>query len=191
VATFTPVGGSAGLYEIDLTTGAATLLGGVAERLSGLALAGPAGYCAAGIFGKVVCKGGSAGDRGIIPGLLEPVIDAVATPNGQGVWQVALDGGVFSSGDAQFYGSIGGTRLNEPVIGIASTPSGRGYWEIAAPFLGSAGGLPLNSPVQDIAHGGPNGGYRLLALDGGIFNYGPAGFAGTFSGRDVHLGLAG
>jgi len=30
----------------------------------------------------------------------------VATPDGQGYWEVAADGGLFSYGDAKFYGSL-------------------------------------------------------------------------------------
>lgn len=38
---------------------------------------------------------------------------------GLGYWMVARDGGVFSFGQAAFYGSMGGTRLNAPVVGAA------------------------------------------------------------------------
>ena len=41
---------------------------------------------------------------------------------------VASDGGIFSFGDATFYGSMGGTVLNKPIVGMASTPDGKGYW---------------------------------------------------------------
>ncbi len=36
-----------------------------------------------------------------------------------GYWEVASDGGVFSFGDATFYGSMGGHPLNQPIVGIA------------------------------------------------------------------------
>ena len=42
-----------------------------------------------------------------------------ATPDGQGYWVVASDGGLFAFGDAGFDGSMGGTPLNEPVVGMA------------------------------------------------------------------------
>ena len=45
---------------------------------------------------------------------------------------MAADGGIFSFGGAQFYGSTGSMKLNEPVVGMASTPDGRGYWLVAA-----------------------------------------------------------
>jgi hypothetical protein len=55
-----------------------------------------------------------------------------ATPDGRGYWFVAADGGIFSYGDATFYGSMGGKPLNQPIVGMASTPDGRGYWFVAA-----------------------------------------------------------
>ena len=42
------------------------------------------------------------------------------------------DGGTFSYGDAQFYGSTGSLRLNQPIVAMASTPDGSGYWLVAA-----------------------------------------------------------
>jgi hypothetical protein len=46
---------------------------------------------------------------------------------------VAADGGIFSFGDATFYGSTGGTPLNRPIVGMTAVPSGGvGYWLVAA-----------------------------------------------------------
>jgi len=45
---------------------------------------------------------------------------------------VASDGGIFSFGDAQFYGSTGAIRLTKPIVGIAPTPDGGGYWLVAS-----------------------------------------------------------
>ena len=70
--------------------------------------------------------------------------------SGRGYWLVASDGGIFTFGDAKFYGSTGAMRLNQPIVGMAPTPSGRGYWLVAsdggifsfgdAKFYGSTGG---------------------------------------------------
>ena len=49
-----------------------------------------------------------------------------ATPDGGGYWLVASDGGVFSFGDAPFFGSMGGQPLNQPVVGMAATPGRQG-----------------------------------------------------------------
>jgi hypothetical protein len=36
-----------------------------------------------------------------------------------GYWSVASDGGIFSFGDAGFYGSTGADVLNKPIVGMA------------------------------------------------------------------------
>jgi hypothetical protein len=48
------------------------------------------------------------------------------TPDGQGYWLVAQDGGVFSFGDAGFYGSLGGSGVDD-VIGMFPAADGHGY----------------------------------------------------------------
>ena len=45
------------------------------------------------------------------------------TPSGRGYWLVASDGGIFTFGDANFYGSTGAIKLNQPIVGIAATPT--------------------------------------------------------------------
>ena len=43
-----------------------------------------------------------------------------ATPT-TGYWEVASDGGIFSFGNANFCGSMGGTHLNQSVVGMAAS----------------------------------------------------------------------
>jgi ribosomal protein L24E len=124
-----------------------------------------------------------------------PIVSMAPTPDGGGYWMVGSDGGVFSSGDAQFYGSTGNIRLNKPVVGMAATPDGKGYWFVAsdggifaygdAPFYGSRGGQPLNKPIVGMAATPDGKGYWLVASDGGIFSYGDAGFFGSTG--NLHL----
>jgi hypothetical protein len=59
-----------------------------------------------------------------------PIVGSDSTP-GSGYWLVAGDGGVFSFGDARFFGSMGGQPLNAPMVGMTATPSGAGYWLVA------------------------------------------------------------
>ena len=59
--------------------------------------------------------------------LNRPIVGMSSTPDGKGYWMVASDGGIFSFGDASFYGSMGGTSLTSPVVSIATTPTGQGY----------------------------------------------------------------
>jgi peptidoglycan hydrolase-like protein with peptidoglycan-binding domain len=106
---------------------------------------------------------------------------------------LARDGGVFSFGDAAFYGSTGAMRLNSPVVGMAATPSGHGYWLVArdggifsfgdAAFHGSTGGMRLNASIVGMAATPTGHGYWLAARDGGLFTFGDAPFLGSGSGR--------
>ena len=124
-----------------------------------------------------------------------PVVGLAATPDGGGYWLVAADGGIFSYGDAGFFGSAGSLHLNAPIVGMAATPDGGGYWLVAADggifsygdagFFGSAGSLHLNAPIVGMAATPDGGGYWLVAADGGIFSYGDAGFFG--SAGSLHL----
>jgi hypothetical protein len=109
-----------------------------------------------------------------------------------GYWQVASDGGVFTFGAAQFYGSTGDIRLNKPVVGMAPTPDGRGYWLVAsdggvfafgdAQFYGSTGAIRLNKPVVAMISTIDARGYWLIASDGGVFAFGDATFYGSTGG---------
>ena len=52
-----------------------------------------------------------------------PVVGMASAPDGKGYWLVASDGGVFTDGDATFYGSHGAYPLSAPVVGMASVGS--------------------------------------------------------------------
>ncbi|HEX5615922.1 MAG TPA: hypothetical protein VFZ83_12290 [Acidimicrobiia bacterium] len=121
--------------------------------------------------------------------LTSPVVGMDATPTGRGYWLVAADGGVFAYGDARFFGSTGGMRLDRPVTDLASTPSGNGYWLVAndggifafgdARFRGSTGGMALRREIVGMANTPSGNGYWLVAADGGIFAFGDAQFFGS------------
>ena len=132
---------------------------------------------------------------------------------GSGYWQVASDGGVFNYGNAGFYGSAGSLKLNQPVVGMTTTQDQGGYWLVAsdggvfnygdATFYGSTGSIKLNKPVVGMAAtpyvpgaGGapasPAGlGYWLVASDGGVFNYGDAGFFGSAGSLKLNKPIVG
>ena len=88
-----------------------------------------------------------------------------ATPNGGGYWFVAADGGIFSYGDAQFYGARGGQNGTAPVIGMAAMPDGGGYWVATSDGVaGMYGDAPaLASNVVGVGSNSVIG----IALDGG------------------------
>jgi hypothetical protein len=71
-----------------------------------------------------------------------------ATPSGRGYWLVASDGGVFTFGDAGFYGS-GAGRAIPPVVGIAVSSNGAGYWLLAQGGLAPGGvWVPGTEPIE-------------------------------------------
>ena len=121
--------------------------------------------------------------------LSRPIVGIAAEGPASGYWLVAADGGIFSFGDAAFYGSTGTFQLNKAVVGMASTPDGHGYWLVAADggifsfgdaaFYGSTGNLALNKPVVGLASTPDGHGYWLVAADGGIFSFGDAAFYGS------------
>jgi hypothetical protein len=100
-----------------------------------------------------------------------------------GYWLAASDGGIFSYGDAGFFGSTGDLVLNKPIVAMAATPTRLGYWLVAsdggvftfgdAGFFGSTGDLVLNSPIVGIVPTRSGLGYLLVAADGGVFTFGP------------------
>jgi hypothetical protein len=122
-------------------------------------------------------------------------------PPDSSYWTVASDGGVFTFGDAQFWGSTGALSLNRPVVGMAGTPDGRGYWLVAsdggvfsfgdAQFRGSTGALTLNQPMVGMAPTADGGGYWLVASDGGVFTFGDGGFHGSMGGKPLNRPIVG
>ncbi|MGO8870535.1 MAG: hypothetical protein ACLQPH_03880 [Acidimicrobiales bacterium] len=133
-----------------------------------------------------------------------PVAGAATADSATGVsayWLVAADGGIFSFGGAQFYGSTGSMVLNKPVVGMAATPDSKGYWLVAsdggifsfgdAAFHGSTGSMTLNAPIVGMAATHDGGGYWLVASDGGIFAFGDAQFYGSMGGHPLNQPVVG
>jgi len=129
------------------------------------------------------------------------IVGMASTPDGKGYWEVASDGGIFTFGNAAFYGSMGGKPLNKPIVGMASTPDGKGYWEVAsdggiftfgnAAFYGSMGGKPLNKPIVGMASTPDGKGYWEVAADGGVFTFGDAQFYGSMGGKPLNKPIVG
>lgn len=124
--------------------------------------------------------------------------DVISTSTGNGYWQVASDGGVFSYGDAQFYGSLPGLGIRTTsIMGMARTPSNAGYWLVGtdggvfafgdAVFAGSLPGL--NIRVNNIVGMAPTNtgkGYWLVGADGGVYAFGDAPFYGSMGGQHLN-----
>ena len=131
-----------------------------------------------------------------------PVVTSPTTTN-HGYWLVGSDGGIFTFGDAQFYGSTGNLSLQRPVVGITPTAGDKGYWLVAsdggifsfgsAGFYGSIPGLglapagsglahSLNAPIIGMVPSADGGGYFMVTSDGGVFTFGDAKFEGSCPG---------
>ncbi len=134
-----------------------------------------------------------------------PISPVTTTPtpgsaSSSGYWLVGSDGGIFTFGGAQFYGSTGNLRLQRPVVGISPTSNDGGYWLVAsdggvfsfgdAGFYGSipgigigptgsAGGRRLNAPIVGIVPSADQKGYFMVGADGGVFTFGDAKFEGS------------
>jgi hypothetical protein len=132
-----------------------------------------------------------------------PTPTPTPTPTPHGYWLVGSDGGIFTFGSSQFYGSTGNLKLQRPVVGISPTSDRNGYWMVAsdggvfaygdAGFVGSipgvglhpaGSGLPhsLNAPIVGMVPSHDGGGYFMVASDGGVFAFGDAFFAGSCPG---------
>jgi hypothetical protein len=130
-----------------------------------------------------------------------PVTSTSSTSHGY--WLVGSDGGIFTFGSAQFYGSTGSLRLQRPVVGIVPTADRGGYWLDASDggvfafgdsgFYGSVPGLglhpadsgqpnSLDAPIVGMVPSADGGGYFMVASDGGVFAFGDARFAGSCPG---------
>ncbi len=132
------------------------------------------------------------GGVGFLLSVTSRAVAVARTPTALGGWVASADGGVYTYGDARFYGSMGGVKLNQPVVGIAATPTGRGYWLVArdggifsfgdARFFGSTGNIRLNKPIVAMSASPTGRGYWFVASDGGIFSYGDTRFFGSTGG---------
>jgi hypothetical protein len=120
-----------------------------------------------------------------------------------GYWLVGSDGGIFTFGSALFHGSTGSLVLQRPVVGMVPTNDDGGYWLDASdggvfsfgdtqfygsiPGLGlhpAGSGLPnsLNAPIVGMVPSDDDGGYFMVASDGGVFAFGDAKFEGSCPG---------
>jgi hypothetical protein len=144
---------------------------------------------------------GPAGTSALTPGDRVTYVVPPPPPPTGGYWEVASDGGVFSFGNAVFYGSMGDTRLNAPVVGMAVTHDGGGYWLVAsdggvfsfgdAKFFGSTGAIHLNKPIVAMVPTPDGGGYWLVASDGGVFSFGDAPYLGSLGGTHLNSPIVG
>jgi hypothetical protein len=158
-------------------------------------------YSMTNFVGQVVTFGPRAALGNAPANLASPINAASETCTGQGYWLGASDGGIFSFGDAHFFGSMGGQHLNQPIVGMTATPTDAGYWLVAsdggifsfgdARFAGSMGAKHLNQPIVGMTPSATGKGYRMVATDGGIFSFGDARFFGSMGAVKLNKPVVG
>jgi hypothetical protein len=171
----------------------------VAASTMGIAHTPGAGAPAAAAPSNVTVTGDGVRTYGAPTGINSAPLAMASTASGNGYWIVSTDGGIFSYGDAAFYGSTGNIALNRPVVGMAATPTGHGYWLVAsdggifafgdAAFYGSMGDKRLNRPIVGIAASPSGLGYWMVAEDGGMFAFGDAAFKGSTGDMDLNSAI--
>lgn len=126
-----------------------------------------------------------------VPRMGAPLADLATTPSGRGYIEVDELGGVYTFGDAMFFGSLPGLGVvpNAKIVSAEITPSGGGYWLVGAdgglfsfgdaPYHGALGGTVLNAPVVSFDATPAGDGYRMAAADGGVFTFGAASYEGN------------
>jgi hypothetical protein len=165
-----------------------------------------------GYLNSVACIGGSgcfatgfAGTNLNNNFTLQTLVEQMQLPavGNQGLWMSASDGGVFTFGNAAYYGSMGGSHLNAPIMGMASTSDGRGYWLVAsdggvftfgnAGFYGSVPGQGIVRPVPvgGIIATRSGRGYWIAGRDGALYSYGDASFLGSLAGISLNASVTG
>ena len=63
----------------------------------------------------------AVGNAGPVPAAIQTLTRAAiptVVPAAKGYWLVASDGGIFTFGDARFFGSAGAVRLNKPIVAL-------------------------------------------------------------------------
>jgi hypothetical protein len=156
--------------------------------------------------GNVIATAGPTTSNGLTSSFIDNYV-----PSARGYWLVGSDGGIFSFGQAQFYGSTGSLHLQRPVVGIVPTADHGGYWLDASDggvfsygdtqFYGSIPGLglhpagsglanSLNAPIVGMVPSNDDNGYFMVASDGGVFAFGDAHFAGSCPGIGGCAGAA-
>ena len=142
---FYPDGTSNGEANLIIQGSADTSSTAASTSLAGY---GVSGFWEASSAGFVGTSGGAIDYGAVTNTLNKPVVGLASTGNDGGFWLVASDGGIFSFGDAEFYGCNWKSPAQPADRRYEPLPGPQGYWMVASDggssasasrFLGSTG----------------------------------------------------
>jgi len=131
----------------------------------------------------------------VTPSVPSPFEAMASSGDSGGYWLAQADGGVFTFGDAAFYGSLpaDGIVPKGQIVAIVPSHDGKGYWLASAdggvfsfgdaPFFGSVGGNPPGQPIVGMAATADGQGYWEVDADGSVYPFGDAVSYGQIKGQ--------
>jgi hypothetical protein len=119
-----------------------------------------------------------------------PIVRIVSAPDGKGYWLVSADGGVFSYGDATFYGTpqTAGATLSGPVVDASGsgTAGYTDYWQQTHSNINLSTTGGLGTTIETLAL---PAGQWVLHADQSLVNFGPSDYASCEIGDSANADL--
>ena len=125
---------------------------------------------------------------------LDAPIVGMTRVTGGSLMMVGSDGGVFSVGQAAFFGSLSGRPQSKRIVAAEADPVSGGYWLVGADgevfgfnagYFGSLSGHRLASPIVAMATTPDGNGYWLASADGGVYAFGDAPYLHAINGHHL------
>ena len=126
-----------------------------------------------------------------------PSVAAVSPDTGpvSGGGAITIDGGGFGNATSVTFGSVGGGRIvSQTATSITVVPPNAPYAQCVDVTVGNSQGVSAQSAADHFGFGGDlncGDGYRFVASDGGVFDFGDAGFWGSTGGMALNAPVVG
>jgi hypothetical protein len=126
-----------------------------------------------------------------------PSVDSVSPNTGpvSGSGAITISGGGFADATAVTFGSVGtGQILSQSETSITVIPPNAGSAECVDVTVANSRGISATSPADHYGFGGDlncGQGYRFVASDGGVFDFGDASFWGSTGGITLNKPVVG
>jgi len=126
-----------------------------------------------------------------------PSVAAVSPDTGPvtGGGAITIDGGGFGNATSVTFGSAGGGRIvSQTATAITVVPPNAAYAQCVDVTVGNSQGVSAQSSADRYGFGGDlncGDGYRFVASDGGVFDFGDAGFHGSTGGTHLNAPVVG